>query len=210
MTKIFASIFFLLLTFSLGAKAEDGPVKILAFGDSLTAGYGLKEEEAFPVRLEKALKAKGHDVELINAGQSGDTTGAGLGRVEWALFDQPDAVILELGANDMLRGLPVEKTEQNLQQIVELFKAESLPILLAGMQASLSYGKEYKSAFDSIFPKLAEEQELLFYPFFLDGVAGDMSLNQDDGIHPTVEGVDIIVSAILPKVEELIKLAKDQ
>ena len=189
--------------FASTAIAAD-KVKIMAFGDSLTAGYGLAADEAFPVRLQAALQAKGLSVEVINAGQSGDTTGAGLDRVEWALFDKPDAVILELGANDMLRGLPPEKTRDNLEKIIALFRAEQLPILMAGMLASQSFGSEYKNSFDRIFPELAESHELLFYPFFLEGVAGDMSLNQQDGIHPTAEGIDIIVANILPSVEELI------
>jgi acyl-CoA thioesterase I len=180
-------------------------IKILAFGDSLTAGYGLKEHEAFPVRLEKALTANGHDVTVINSGQSGDTTGAGLARVDWALFDKPDAVILELGANDMLRGLPVSSTKENLSKIITLFQAQSLPILLTGMLASESYGSEYKTEFDAVFPELAAEKKLMLYPFFLEGVAGNISLNQEDGIHPTAEGVDVIVSAILPTLEKFIK-----
>ena len=157
------------------------------------------------MKLEQALIAKGHDIVVINSGQSGDTTGAGLNRVDWALFDQPNAVILELGANDMLRGLPVAKAREHLSKIVDLFQAESLPILMAGMLASETYGREYKAEFDAVFPELAAEKELMLYPFFLDGVAGDMALNQEDGIHPTAEGIDIIVANILPYVEEMLE-----
>lgn len=205
MTKVLLRLLISLMFVSAGGIAVADPVKILAFGDSLTAGYGLKDNEAFPVKLEQALIAKGHDIVVINSGQSGDTTGAGLNRVDWALFDQPNAVILELGANDMLRGLPVAKAREHLSKIVDLFQAESLPILMAGMLASETYGREYKAEFDAVFPELAAEKELMLYPFFLDGVAGDMALNQEDGIHPTAEGIDIIVANILPYVEEMLE-----
>lgn len=196
-------VLLMMLVFSPLSNADS--IKILAFGDSLTAGYGLKKNEAFPARLEQALKANDHDVTVINSGQSGDTTGAGLSRVEWALFDKPDLVILELGANDMLRGLPVTATKENLSEIITLFQAQSMPILLTGMLASESYGQEYKAEFDAVFPDLAAERNLMLYPFFLEGVAGNISLNQEDGMHPTAKGVDVIVSAILPTVEEFIR-----
>ncbi len=196
-------VLLMMLVFSPLSNADS--IKILAFGDSLTAGYGLKKNEAFPARLEQALKANDHDVTVINSGQSGDTTGAGLSRVEWALFDKPDLVILELGANDMLRGLPVTATKENLSEIITLFQAQSMPILLTGMLASEYYGQEYKAEFDAVFPDLAAERNLMLYPFFLEGVAGNISLNQEDGMHPTAKGVDVIVSAILPTVEEFIR-----
>jgi acyl-CoA thioesterase-1 len=186
------------------------PMKILAFGDSLTRGYGLGPDDAFPVVLERELRAAGHNVTVINSGNSGDTASAGLARIDWALFDQPDAVIIELGANDMLRGLPVSKTREDMFEIVKRFQEARLPILLTGMQASPSLGAEYKSSFDAIYTDLAQSENLSLYPFFLDGVAADASLNQDDGIHPNPEGVKIIVQRILPSVEQLIKITSSQ
>jgi acyl-CoA thioesterase I len=184
------------------AMAE--PLRIVAFGDSLTAGLGLPEKEAFPVKLQAALKAKGHDVELINAGVSGDTASGGLARLDWSVPDNTGAVILELGANDALRGTDPAATRKALDEAIRRLKARKIPVLLAGMQAPRNMGPDYIAAFDRIYPELAKEHGVLFYPFFLDGVAAQSSLNQRDGIHPTAEGVDVIVRGILPFVEKLI------
>jgi acyl-CoA thioesterase-1 len=184
------------------------PLRIVAFGDSLTAGLGLPEKEAFPVKLQAALKAKGHDVEVINAGVSGDTASGGLARLDWSVPDNTGAVILELGANDALRGTEPAATRKALDEAIRRLKARKIPVLLAGMQAPRNMGPDYIAAFDRIFPELAKEHGVLFYPFFLEGVAAQSSLNQRDGIHPTAEGVDIIVRGILPLVEKLIAEAQ--
>lgn len=201
MARLFALLFFAMLIVS-PAKAE--PVTILALGDSLTAGYGLAPEEAFPVKLEAALKAKGHDVRIINAGVSGDTASAGRDRLDWALTEDVDAVIVELGANDALRGVDPKITREALEDILRKLQARNLPILIAGMKAPRNLGPEYAASFDAIFPDLAKAYGTGIYPFFLEGVATDPSLNQGDGIHPNAKGVDIIVSSILPEVERLI------
>jgi acyl-CoA thioesterase-1 len=184
-------------------RAAD-PITLVALGDSLTAGYNLPQDAAFPVRLEAALRAKGLDVTVLNAGVSGDTSKGGLARVDWMLGDHPDGVIVELGANDGLRGLDPERTRENLDAIITRLKAEGVAVLLAGMMAPPNLGKDYGAAFNALYGDLAEAHGVLLYPFFLDGVAMDPNLNQDDGIHPTAEGVDIIVARMLPKVEELI------
>ncbi len=180
------------------------PLRIVAFGDSLTAGLGLPEKEAFPVKLQAALKAKGHDVELINAGVSGDTASGGLARLDWSVPDNTGAVILELGANDALRGTDPAATRKALDEAIRRLKARKIPVLLAGMQARRSMGPDYIAGFARVYPVLGQEHGVLFYPFFLDGVAAQSSLNQRDGIHPTAEGVDVIVRGILPFVEKLI------
>ena len=187
------------------AAAE--PLRLLAFGDSLVAGYGLAPSAAFPAQLERALKARGYEVAVINAGQSGDTTAAGRGRLEWSLADKPDAVLLELGANDALRGLEPAQAFDNLDAILTRLKAENLPVLLAGMQASRNLGADYRRDFDRMFPRLAEKHGVPLYPFFLEGVAMDPALNQADGIHPNAKGVAVIVERILPYVIELVEEA---
>ena len=184
------------------------PLRIVAFGDSLTAGLGLSEKDAFPVKLEAALKAKGHDVEVINAGVSGDTASGGLARLDWSVPDTTDAVILELGANDALRGVAPAATRKALDETIRRLQSRNIPVLLAGMQAPRNMGADYIAAFDRIYPELAREHGVLFYPFFLDGVAARSKLNQRDGIHPTAEGVDVIVRGILPYVEKLIAEAR--
>jgi acyl-CoA thioesterase-1 len=184
------------------------PLRIVAFGDSLTAGLGLPEKEAFPVKLQAALKARGHDVEVINAGVSGDTASGGLARLDWSVPDKTGAVILELGANDALRGTEPATTRKALDEAIRRLKSRKIPVLLAGMQAPRNMGPDYIAAFDRIFPELAQEHGVLFYPFFLEGVAAQSGLNQRDGIHPTAEGVDIIVRGILPSVEKLIAEAQ--
>lgn len=181
---------------------------IVAFGDSLTAGLGLAESEAFPAQLEQALRARGQDVKIVNAGVSGDTAAAGLARLNWALPDDASAVIIELGANDALQGLDPQATKAVLEKIITEVKARGLLILLAGMEAPPNMGKEYATAFKALYADLAQRYDLVFYPFFLDGVALDDKLTLDDGMHPNAQGVARIVQGILPKVEELLARAK--
>jgi acyl-CoA thioesterase-1 len=191
----------------LGNAAAE-PLRIVALGDSLTAGLGLAEKQAFPAKLEAALRAKGHDVELINAGVSGDTASGGLARLDWSVPDNANAVILELGANDALRAVDPAATRKALDAILKNLKARKIAVLLAGMQAPRNMGLDYNAAFDRIYPELAKTYGVFLYPFFLDGVAADTKLNQRDGIHPTAEGVDVIVERILPFVEKLIAQAR--
>ncbi|MEC8084235.1 MAG: arylesterase [Pseudomonadota bacterium] len=187
------------------ASAADGPIRtIMAFGDSLTSGYGLPPADAFPVKLEAALRARGHAVRVINAGVAGDTTAGGRARLAWTLADKPDAVILELGANDGLRGLDPAETLANLRAIMEQLKAADLPVLLAGMRAPPNLGRDFGAEFDTIFATVALEYDALFYPFFLEGVAARPTLNQNDGIHPNSAGVAIVVERIIPSVEALL------
>lgn len=184
------------------ATAE--PIRIVALGDSLTAGYGLAESEAFPVKLQAALRAKGHDVEVINAGVSGDTASGGLARIDWSVPDKTDAVILELGANDALRAVDPAVTRKVLDEAIQRLKAKQIEVLFAGMQAPRNLGGEYAANFNRIYPELAKKHDVLLYPFFLDGVAADTKLNQRDGVHPTAAGIDVIVARILPLAEQLI------
>jgi acyl-CoA thioesterase-1 len=177
---------------------------IVALGDSLTAGYGLAADEAFPARLEAALKARGHDVVVVNGGVSGDTASDGLARLDWSVAPDADAVIIELGANDALRGVDPAITRQALDDLMASLAKRRLPVLLAGMRAPPNLGREYTTAFDGIYADLADRYGALLYPFFLDGVAAQAKLNQPDGIHPTAAGVDIIVERMLPSVEALI------
>lgn len=186
------------------AGAPSRPLRLLALGDSLTAGYGLPAGDGFVPRLQAALRAKGYDVTVLNAGVSGDTTAGGLSRLEWALADTPDAVIVELGANDMLRGLDPAAARANLDAILTRLKERRLPVLLAGMRASPSLGRAYGAAFDALYPDLAQAHGALLYPFFLDGVAADVTLNQGDGIHPNAAGVAVIVDRIVPTVARLL------
>lgn len=206
MTIIFACVFALTAAFvpSSAAFAQDKVLKLVALGDSLTAGYGLPEAAAFPVVLEKALKAKGYKVEIANAGVSGDTSSGGLDRLDWSIPDGTDGVIVELGANDMLRGLDPAGTRQNIETIVERLKARNIPVMLAGMYASRNLGADYTQKFDTIYSDIAKKHDLVLYPFFLDGVAGERSLNLPDGLHPTAKGVEIIVERILPSVESFL------
>ena len=191
--------------FSPPASAADSPIRtIMAFGDSLTSGYGLPPADAFPVKLEAALRARGHAVRVINAGVAGDTTAGGRARLAWMLADKPDAVILELGANDGLRGLDPAETLANLRAIMEQLKAADLPVLLAGMRAPPNLGRNFGAEFDTIFATVALEYDALFYPFFLEGVAARPTLNQNDGIHPNSAGVAIVVERIIPSVEALL------
>ena len=190
------------------ASAADKPVKIVVLGDSLSAGFGLSGPDAFPSKLGAALKAKGIAAEIINAGVSGDTATGGLDRVGWSVPDGTDAVIVELGANDALRGVNPDVTKKALDGILQNLKKRNIPVLLAGMLSPPNMGADYVRDFDAIFPALAKQYGAVFYPFFLDGVAADAKLNQKDGMHPNSKGVDIIVERILPKVEELIGRVK--
>jgi acyl-CoA thioesterase-1 len=190
------------------AKAE--PITILAFGDSLTAGLGLDPSASFPARLEAALRDKGHDVTVRNAGGSGDTAAQGAARLDWALTDDVDAAIVELGANDALRGLPVPQAEAALGEILGKLKAKGLPVLLAGMRAPPNLGPDYAGQFDGMYQRLAEAHGVAVYPFFLEGVAANPDLNQADGMHPNPKGVEAIVQRILPGVEALITATKEK
>lgn len=190
------------------AHAADRPVRIVVLGDSLSAGFGLAAPDALPAKLERALKAKGHNVMIENAGVSGDTAAGGLARLDWSVADGTDAVILELGANDALRGADPKQTRASLETIIRKLKERRIAVLLAGMLAPRNLGPDYAKAFDAIYPELAAEHGLLLYPFILDGVAGDRALNQGDGIHPTAAGVDIMVKGLLPKAEELLARVK--
>lgn len=183
------------------AAASARPVKIVAFGDSLTAGLGLPANQSFPVRLQKALESKGIKVDIINAGVSGDTTSGGRDRLDWSIPEGTEAVILELGANDAMRGTDPNVTRAALSDILARLKARRIAVLLCGMQAPPNYGTDYAARFNAIFPELAKAFDVPLYPFFLEGVAAETKLNQKDGIHPTAEGVDLIVKNILPMVE---------
>lgn len=180
------------------------PVRILAFGDSLTAGYGLPEGEGFVPQLQQALQKMGREVTVINGGLSGDTTAGGLSRLDWMLAEKPEFVILELGANDMLRGLSPDEARANLDATIKRIKDSGAKLLLAGMLASRTLGADYQTRFDAIYPDLAKEHDVALYPFFLDGVAARPELNQQDGLHPTRQGVAVIVGNILPYVEKLL------
>jgi acyl-CoA thioesterase-1 len=183
-------------------------IRLVVLGDSLTAGLGLPQGKAFPDRLQAALRAKGWDVEVVNAGVSGDTAADGLARYDWAVPADADSLIVELGANDMLRGLPPKMTSAALSAILDKARAAHLPTLIAGMRAAPNLGVEYDKAFDAIYPQLAAAYGAALYPFFLDDVAGDPKLNQPDGLHPKAEGVEVIVERILPLVEEILKQVK--
>ena len=185
-------------------------MRIVALGDSLTSGVGLPASAAFPARLEKALKAKGLAVEIANAGVSGDTASGGLARLDWAVPAGTDAVIVELGANDMLRGVDPKVTRKALEEIVRRLSERRLPVLLAGMRASPNLGDDYVRDFEAIYPDLAKRYDLLLYPFFLDGVGLNAKLNQRDGLHPTAAGIDRIVAGILSKAEELVARVRDK
>ena len=196
----------LALVWLLPAQAEEpAPLRLLAFGDSLVHGYGLAAEETFPVQLERALAREGQRVEVLNGGNSGDTTAAGLARLDWALADRPDLVLVELGANDGLRGIDPDETYRNLDAILARLKAAGIPVLFTGMLAPRNLGASYAEAFDAVFPRLAEVHGVAFYPFFLDGVAMQPELNQADGIHPNAAGVARVVEGILPAVLKLIE-----
>jgi len=197
-----------LATLALAAPVSARTLRLVALGDSLTAGFGVPAGKAFPDQLEAALKGKGFDVRVVNAGVSGDTAADGLARYDWAVPPDADALIVELGANDMLRGLKPDETKETLSLILDRADAAHLPTLLAGMRAAPNLGAPYAQEFDAIYRPLAQAHGAILYPFFLDGVAGDPKLNQPDGLHPTPAGVAVIVQRILPSVEELLDRAK--
>lgn len=191
-------------------RAGDRPVRIVALGDSLTAGYGLPAQAAFPAKLEGALKAKGYAVEIVNAGVSGDTAARGLARLDWSVPDGTDAVIVALGANDMLLGVDPAMTRKALAQIIRRLRDRNVLVLLAGMRAAPNLGSAYGNEFERIYADLARESDVLFYPFFLEGIAAQPRFNLQDGVHPNAAGIDAIVARILPQVEELITRVQAQ
>ncbi len=195
----------LVIMLFLGAAAPDKPVpKLLVFGDSLVAGYGLAHADGFEARLAAALSKAGHPVAILDGGVSGDTSAGGRARLDWALADQPNAVLVELGANDALRGMDPRETEANLAAILDVLAARHIPTLLAGMLAPPNLGAAYGAQFRAVYQRLGARPGLLFDPFFLRGVAGDPALNQADHMHPDPEGVRRIVARILPAVERLL------
>jgi len=183
------------------ALARGQPIRLVVLGDSLVAGYNLPAAAAFPAVLERSLRARGHNVEIANAGVSGDTASGGLDRLDWSVPDGTDGVIVELGANDMLRGLDPAIPRQAIDTIVTRLKERGIPVMLAGMMASRNLGADYAEKFDALYPDIARKHDIVLYPFFLDGVVGDRSLNLPDGLHPTARGVEVIVERILPTVE---------
>lgn len=200
----FAALSVLVAAWGAPAAAAERSIKIVALGDSLTAGYQLAVSEAFPAQLEKALRAKGLRVEIANAGVSGDTASGGLARLDWSVPEGTDAVIVELGANDMLRAIDPKVTRAALEQIVMRLKQRGIEVLLCGMRAAPNLGPDFERSFNAIYPELASAHDAVFYPFFLEAVAADAKLNQRDGLHPTAAGVEAIVTRITPKVEELL------
>lgn len=196
-----------LVLFSAGLAGAETP-RVVVLGDSLTAGYGLAAADSFPARLQAALRARGWDVEVVNAGVSGDTTAGGRARLGWALAPGPEgkasALIVELGANDGLRGLDPKASEANLDAILTEARSRGIGVLLTGMMAPPNLGREYATEFNGLFPRLAEKHDVALYPFFLRGVAAVPELNQKDGIHPNADGVAVIVENILPYVEDLL------
>ncbi len=187
------------------AEAAARPITLVALGDSLTAGYGLPQDASFPVVLEKALRKAGYDVNVVNAGVSGNTAADGLARLNWSVPEGTEGVILELGANDMLRGLDPPRTKDVLSRIIAALEGRHIKVLIAGMLASPSLGAEYQKAFDAIYPQLAANYRAPLYPFFLKGVAGHADLLLADGLHPNASGVKTIVAAILPTVEAFLQ-----
>jgi acyl-CoA thioesterase-1 len=208
----FAALLVAVLWPCVNVAAAAAPLRLLLLGDSLTAGYGLPKEEAFPARLEAALKARGHDVTVIDAGVSGDTTAGGRARLAWVLGGTPggtvDAAIVELGANDGLRGLPPAEMRANLAAILDEFARRHVPVLLEGMHAMPNLGEAYGREYDAAFAQLAKSHHVLFDTFFLEGVAAKPELNQADGLHPNAKGVAVIVARLVPKVEQLLKRAE--
>jgi acyl-CoA thioesterase I len=207
MTALLAALLLLALTLPK-SQAGPGQTVLVAFGDSLTSGLGLAQDQAFPAQLEAALKARGHDVTVVDAGVSGDTSTAAAKRVDWSVPENASAVIVELGGNDALQGIPPEGTKAAIAKVIEQLQAKGLPILLAGMEAPRNMGKEYVDAFSALYRDLAQQYGVLFYPFFLDGVALNEELMQPDGLHPNGKGVARIVEKIMPKVEELLAQVK--
>jgi acyl-CoA thioesterase-1 len=206
--RLYGAIIMAFLVAAIPAPASAQAIKIVAFGDSLLAGFGLRANESFPAQLENALKKRGHEVDVANAGVSGDTTTGGLSRLDWSIPDGTNAVIIVLGANDMLRGMEPELARKNLSEMIKRLKDRKVEVLIGGMRAAPNLGADYAKKFDSIYADLAKEHDILIYPFFLDGVAGQRDLNMSDGIHPTPKGVSLIVERILPSVDSLIERVK--
>jgi acyl-CoA thioesterase-1 len=192
------------------AGAAARAAKLVALGDSLTAGFNLPASAAFPAKLQEALRAEGFAVEIANAGVSGDTASGGLARLDWSVPEGTDAVILELGANDMLRGIDPKVTRTALDEIIRRLTERHITVLLAGMRAIPNLGVQYVEGFEAIYPQLAAKYDLIYYPFFLEGIAGKPEFNQRDGLHPTATGVDHIVAGILPEAEDLLRSLRDQ
>ena len=209
-----AVLMFALMTIATIASAQAQPaakpIKLVVLGDSLSAGLGLPAQEAFPAKLQKALQAKGIDIDMVNAGVSGDTSSGGRDRLDWSVAEGTEGVIVELGANDALRGIDPDLTRAALTDIVARLKARKIPVMLCGMMAPPNYGADYAARFNSIYPDLAKQFDVPLYPFFLEGVAADAKLNQADGIHPTAEGVDIIVNNMLPTAEAFLRTISEQ
>jgi acyl-CoA thioesterase I len=200
-----------LMTASPGFAVEAmKPIRLVVLGDSLSAGLGLPANEAFPAKLQKALKDKGLDVDMTNAGVSGDTSSGGRDRLDWSVADGTEAVIVELGANDALRGIDPAITRGALSDIVTRLKGRGIAVMLCGMLAPPNFGSDYAAKFNTIYPDLAKQFGVTLYPFYLDGVAADAKLNQADGIHPTAAGVDIIVAKMLPTVEAFLRPLRGQ
>ena len=197
------------LLFVSAAIASAEPYRIVGFGDSLMAGFGLNAGEGFTEKLQAVLKAKGRDVEVVNAGVSGDTSSGGLSRLDWSVPDGTQLVILELGANDMLRAITPDITEKNLDAMLAKLAGRKIPVVLAGMRAAPNLGADYQARFDAIYPRLAKKYGATLYPFFLDGVAADPTLLQVDGMHPNAKGVGVMVERILPTLEEMIAANPD-
>ena len=191
----------------LTAAETQKPITLIAFGDSLTAGYQLPRPDGFPAQLQVALEAKGYKVQVINAGVSGDTTSGGLERLDWTLQNGADAVILELGANDMLRGIDPKVPRANLDKMLGILKSKGIDVLLVGMHAINNMGDGYKESFEAIYPDLAAKHAVQFYPHFMEGIKIDPSFLQADGLHPTAKGIAEIVKRILPDAEALVKKA---
>jgi acyl-CoA thioesterase-1 len=200
--SLILAIFLIGINGFAGAAAK--PIKIVAIGTSLTQGYNLPPGTEFTAVLQAQLKAKGHDIVVVNAGVSGDTTAGGLARLDWALSADTAGAIVEFGSNDALRGLSVAETRKNLDQLLVKLKARRVAVLFAGMKSPRNLGPEYVGAFDAIYPELAKQHGVLFYPFFLEGVAANLKLNQADGIHPNAAGTKVIVKGMLPYVEKLL------
>jgi acyl-CoA thioesterase I len=208
--RIIAACVAMITWFGLGlaAFAQAQPLTVAMLGDSITAGYGLPPQEALPVKLQAALKATGRNVVIVNHGVSGDTTAGGLARLDWMMADKPRLVLVALGGNDALRGIDPAETERNLDAIIARLKAEGAAIMLFGMAAPRNYGPEYTKAFDGLYPRLAEKHKVPLYPFLLEGVAMERDLNQPDGIHPNIRGVEALVKRIAPELIKAIDALK--
>ncbi len=201
---MFVVLLWPLVSNGASTSVSDTRPRIVAFGDSLTAGLGVQADESYPAQLQRQLDSLGYHYRVINAGVSGDTTAGGLRRVPWILNSKPELVILELGANDGLRGLPVDQTQSNLRQIIRQLQESGTTVVLAGMKLPPNYGQDYTASFEAMYRMLAKERQLLLIPFFLEGVGGSSTLNQVDGIHPTKEGYEVIVAQVLSVLKPIL------